>query len=101
VIVAHGGSIALAGRKDVLRTLVTASVATRRGRLWPGRLLNEQEAARAVAESDLERARYLERFFEVSEEVPTLYDLVLNTDAVSIEQAVDAIVGAMGGAGRR
>jgi cytidylate kinase len=101
VIVAHGGSIALAGRKDVLRTLVTASVATRRGRLWPGRLLNEQEAARAVAESDLERARYLERFFEVSEEVPTLYDLVLNTDAVSVEQAVDAIVGAMGGAGRR
>jgi len=46
VIVAHGGSIALAGRKDVLRTLVTASVATRRGRLWPGRLLNEQEGAR-------------------------------------------------------
>jgi len=33
--------------------------------------------------------------------VPTLYDLVLNTDAVSVEQAVDAIVGAMGGAGRR
>jgi cytidylate kinase len=101
VIVAHGASIALAGRKDVLRALVTASVATRRGRLWPAKMLNEQEAARAVAESDLARARYLKRFFDVSEEGPTLYDLVINTDAVSIEQAVGAIVGAVGGAGQR
>jgi cytidylate kinase len=101
VIVAHGASIALAGRKDVLRTLVTASVATRRGRLWPGRLLNEQEAARAVAESDVERARYLQRFFDVSEEVPTLYDLVINTDAVDIEQGTAAIVGAVAAAGQR
>jgi len=101
VIVAHGASIALAGRKDVLRTHVTASVTTRRGRLWPGRLLNEHEATRAVAESDRERAHYLQRFFDVSEEVPTLYDLVINTDAVRIEQAVGAIVGLMGAAGRR
>ncbi len=95
VIVAHAASIALARRKDVLRILVTAAVRTRSERLWlDGSFLNEQEAATAVAESDRERARYLERFFDVSAELPTLYDLVINTDALRIEQAVGVIVSA-------
>jgi CMP/dCMP kinase len=95
VIVAHAASIALATRTDVLRILVTASVRTRCERLWrdPG-LLNEEDAARVVADSDRERERYLERFFAVREEVPTLYDLVVNTDVLRVEQAVDAIVAA-------
>jgi hypothetical protein len=95
VIVAHAASIALAKRTDVLRVLVTASLRTRCERLWvdPG-LLNEEDAARVVEDSDRERARYLERFFDVREEVPTLYDLVINTDVLRAEQAVDAVVAA-------
>jgi cytidylate kinase len=95
VIVAHAASIVLAERKDTLRVLVTASEATRRERFWlDGKLLNEQEAARAVAESDTERARYLKRFFDLDAEPPTLYDLVVNTDGLHVEQAVGAIVAA-------
>jgi hypothetical protein len=96
VIVAHAASIALAKRKDVLRVLITASPHKRSERLWldPG-LLNEEDAARIVADSDRERARYFERFFGVHEEVPTLYDLVVNTDALRVEQAVGAIVAAV------
>ena len=95
VIVAHAASVALAKRTDVLRVLVTASLRTRCERLWvdPG-LLNEEDAARVVEDSDRERARYLERFFEIREEVPTLYDLVVNTDMLRVEQVVDAIVAA-------
>jgi cytidylate kinase len=97
VIVAHAASIVLARRKDVLRVFVTASEATRRERVWlDGKLLNEEEAARAVAESDRERARYLERFFDLRAEPPTLYDLVVNTDALRVDQAVGAVAAAVG-----
>jgi len=85
----------LAGEKNLLRVLVTGSPRTRAQRLWlTGRLLNEEESARAVADSDRERQRYLERFFDVREELPTHYDLVINTDQLRIEQAVGAIVAA-------
>lgn len=98
VIVAHAASVALGRRKDVLRVLVTASEQTRRERLWlDTKLLNEAEAAHAVVDSDRERARYLERFFDLRDESPTLYDLVINTDVLRIEQAVAAITAAAQG----
>lgn len=95
VIVAHAASVVLARHPGTLRVLVTASDATRHERLWlDGKFLNEDEARRAVDESDRERARYLQRFFGLAGEPPTLYDLVVNTDTLQIEQAVGAIVGA-------
>jgi len=98
VIVAHAASVVLARRKDVLRVLVTASEKTRRERLWlDSKLLNEDEAAKAVAESDRERALYLDRFFDLPDESPTLYDLVINTDVLRIGQAVGAVAAAAQG----
>ena len=49
------------------------------------------EGARAVSDSDAGRADYLKRFYGISEELPTHYDLVVNTDAVSVEQAAGLI----------
>lgn len=96
VIVAHGASMALAGRPDVLRIHVTASVATRIARLWaPNKLISEEEYAKAIAESDHQRAMYLARFYDIHEESPTRYDLVVNTDALGLEPAVAAIAGAV------
>jgi len=46
---------------------------------------------RAVNDSDAGRADYLKRFYGISEELPTHYDLVVNTDAISIEQAAGLI----------
>jgi cytidylate kinase len=95
VIVAHAASLALAGEKDLLRVLITGSAKARARRLWlTGALINEEDAGRAVAESDRERQLYLERFFRVREELPTHYDLVINTDVLQINQAVEAIVAA-------
>jgi len=93
VIVAHAASMALAGQRDVLRVLVTAPATTREHRLWlVNRLLPEEDYARAVAESDRERARYLERFFDIREESSIHYDLVINTEKLLIRQAVETIV---------
>ncbi|HVO24449.1 MAG TPA: cytidylate kinase-like family protein [Candidatus Margulisiibacteriota bacterium] len=93
VIVAHAASMALADALGVLRVLVTASLATRAQRMrLEGHLLNEDEATKAVKESDRERQDYLYRFYEVSEELPTHYDLVVNTDRLRPEQAAEVIV---------
>ena len=90
VVLSHGASIALAGRDGVLRVLVTASADTRELRVADG--LVDEETESAVQESDEARADYLERFYGVEQELPTHYDLVLNTDVLTVEQAVAAIV---------
>ena len=34
------------------------------------------------------------RFYDVPEELPTLYDLLINTDALDLKQAAAAVIGA-------
>jgi cytidylate kinase len=95
VVTAHAASIALGARPETLRVLVTASPATRIERLSAaGQLLNEGDAATAVAESDRARQYYLATFYGVKEELPTHYDLVVNTDVLPADQVVRMIVGA-------
>ena len=91
VIVAHAASHALGASPGVLRVLVTASPATRRNRLAAERGLNEKEASRAVEAGDAARADYLRKFYGTKQELPTDYDLVVNTDRLTTEQAVSLI----------
>jgi cytidylate kinase len=92
VIVSHAASYALAGRDDVLRVLVTASAETRVARAAREGSLDNKKAAKAVAESDAARADYLRRFYSVGDELPTHYDLALNSDSLSIELISDLVV---------
>ena len=92
VIVSHAASYALAGRDDVLRVLVTASPETRAGRAAQEGSLDNKKAAKAVADSDADRAAYLRRFYSVGDELPTHYDLALNSDSLSIELMSDLVV---------
>ena len=94
VIVAHAASMALAGSTQVLRVLVTASPATRAARLAAEQGLSSTEAAAAVAASDHQRRDYFQRFYHIRHELPTHYDLVLNTDVLAPERAADIIVSA-------
>jgi cytidylate kinase len=97
VIVAHAASHAIGPREDALRVLVTASPETRASRVAEGEGVDEAAAAHAVKEADAARADYLRRFHDVREELPTQYDLVLNTDLLSPEQAAALISAAAAG----
>ncbi len=94
VILAHGASIPLAQVAGVFRVLVTASVATRTGRVAAEQDVDEKQAKKQIEESDKERERYFERIYELNRELPTHYDLVVNTAALSIEQAAQIITAA-------
>ena len=91
VIVAHAASRALSGRPDVLRVLVTASPETRAHRFSEMQGVAPKEATKSIKEADAARADYLRRFYGVDAELPTHYDLVVNTDVMSIEQAAAAV----------
>ena len=94
VIVSHAASYAIDARPQTLRVLVTASPTTRATRLAETEQLDKAQAARAIKDSDAGRRDYLKRFYSVDSESPTDYDLVVNTDLLSAEQAAEIIVGA-------
>jgi Cytidylate kinase-like family len=94
VIVAHAASLALGGKPHVLRVLITASPETRARRLAEEQNISEGEANKLVSRGDAGRADYLKRFYRTSAELPTHYDIVINTDRVTPEDAAALILGA-------
>jgi cytidylate kinase len=98
VIVAHAASMALSGREGMLRVLITASPEVRIRRLAETEGSREQ-AAKVVKEGEAARASYFKRFYSIDRELPTHYDLVVNTDALEPEQAAEIIVHAANVAG--
>jgi cytidylate kinase len=93
VIVSHAASFALAGR-EVLRVLVTASDDTRARRVSEAMGAGERDGARQVKKEDGARADYLKRFYGVERELPTHFDLVINTDVLTAEKAADILAAA-------
>ena len=72
--------------------LVTASPETRAGRAAQVAALDSKKAAKVVADSDANRAAYLKRFYNVGDELPTHYDLALDSDSLSIDVMSDLVV---------
>ena len=91
VIVAHAAAHAVTRGPETLRVLITASPETRVTRIISKGGLDQARAARVVKDSDAGRRDYLRRFYDVDEELPTQYDLVVNTDVLSLEQAADLV----------
>jgi cytidylate kinase len=96
VIVAHGASHELVGEESVLRVLVTAPTETRKRRLVEDGL-DRDSAVRRIREGDLARADYLRRFYGIDRELPTHYDLVVNTETLGADSAAWLIVEAARG----
>ena len=87
VIVAHAASYAVTPGPEALQVLVTASPQTRVARIRRAEGVDEARAVRVLKDSDAGRGDYLRRFYGVDEELSTHYDLVVNTDVLSIERA--------------
>lgn len=97
VFVAHGASIPLAGLSGLLRVLVTASATVRAERLMGVSNMGEREAKRAVQDSDREREDFFRRFYNLRQELPIHYDLVVNTDRLDVPRAARLIMTAAKG----
>jgi cytidylate kinase len=91
VIVAHAASHVVAPAADALRVLVTASPDRRATRLAEFEGIDVAKARRKIKDADAGRRDYLKSFHGVDQEVPTQYDVVLNTDVLAIEDAARVV----------
>ena len=91
VITAHAASHALEPGGRVLRVFITASPRTRAQRVSEQRDVDIVAAQRMVKTADAGRRDYLKRFYEVAQELPTHYDLVVNTDVISVMDAAELV----------
>jgi cytidylate kinase len=94
VIVSHAAGIPLAGRRDLLRVLITASFEPRARRVAEATRTTRADAEKALKNSDAGRADYFQRFYRIESELPTHYDVVINTDTLAPEEATDIVIAA-------
>ncbi len=85
IIVGRGGQIVLQDHSHALHVRVQAAKALRVHRLCERLGLDEKEAERQVNQSDKERARYMQHFYNVDWNDPALYHLVINTGKLSVD----------------
>jgi cytidylate kinase len=90
VFVGRGSHILLKSFHCALHVRITAS-REQRIRTLVARGYHEEAAARAVDQSDRERAAFARFAFDVNWDTPELYDLVLNTDNLSVALAVETV----------
>jgi len=71
---------------------VTASPTTRERRVGAAEGVDDAQAARIIKDSDAGRRDYLKRFYSIDRESPTDYDVVVNTDLLSTDQAAEIVL---------
>jgi cytidylate kinase len=82
----------LAGRADVCHVSLVGSVADRARRVAQLQHVDEREAAARCHQADGERAAYLRHFYGKDIRDPLLYDVVVNTSEMSLQDAADVAV---------
>jgi cytidylate kinase len=92
MIVGRGGQMILRERTDVLHVQVIARFETRVYNIIKREGVKWREAAHRVRRADEQRAGYLRRFYNADWLDSSLYDLVICTDKISDEAAVDLVV---------
>jgi cytidylate kinase len=89
VIVGRGAVCVL---PEVVKVRVIAPFEVRARRIAALRNLDRKEAEKLVLESDHSRRQFLERSFACDPDEPLLYDLIINTECLSLEHAAELIV---------
>ncbi len=92
VILGGRGAIILLSRmRNVLRVRITAPEAVRAARVENEQGLTLEAAIEAVQESDQERGARVKFLYHVEWSDPALYDLVLNTERLTVQRAARLI----------
>ncbi len=95
VIVGRAGQMILREEKGVLHVRVVAPLAVRIERTASDMKLEPAAAKKLVEQSDRARAQYLKRYYHANIDDPGLYDLVINTGRLTVEQAAGIVCAAL------
>lgn len=94
VIVGRGGNEALAGISDALHVLVLANEPVRVRRLADSQGEDLYGALDLVRDSDRRRRAFVRQFYGADWLDPLRYDVIVRTDELSVQRAVEVIVAA-------
>ncbi len=91
VIVGRGSQIYLAQQRSVLHVRIIAPLALRISYVMQREGLDEAQARSRIQLKERDRERYLQAEYHQQPADPHLYDLILNTEVISLDGAVDMI----------
>ena len=92
IVAGRGGQVLLRDIPGALHLRIVAPFECRLRRFLEQEGGDEKQAARILRRSDRDSAGFLRSFFDVDWDDPGLYDLVINTQKVSVEAAVQIIL---------
>ncbi|MCL5951494.1 MAG: cytidylate kinase-like family protein [Chloroflexi bacterium] len=91
VIVGRAGQAILRGHPDTVHVRVTAPAPLRAERAAREQGISLKAAQAQVAASDLFRRNYLRRLYRIRWDDPALYDLIINTERITVKEATELI----------
>ena len=94
VIVGRRADLILRGKTDIFSVFICASEQYRTQHIISREGLTEKEAKQRISKADRERSAYYNQAAQGKWGQPECYDLCINTDRVSIDDAVDLIASA-------
>jgi len=92
VIVGRGSQVLLAGQRDVLHVRIIAPFEKRVVYVMQREGLDQQSAQSRIKMKDSDRARHLESAYHCKPSDALLYDLIINTSYLELDNAVDIII---------
>lgn len=95
VILGRGGQFILKDFPGAFHVLIVAPIAVRVKRVMESLRLNEADAKREIARFDDGAREFVKRYFKANIADPINYDMVINTNHLSIEGAASIIVDAV------
>ena len=92
VLIGHASQAVLRGSPQAVHVFITAPLPQRSRLVAAEEGISTDDAGRLVKATDAERADFLQRYYGLKWQDPTIYDLVLNTGRLPISAAAALIV---------
>jgi cytidylate kinase len=95
IIVGRGSQVILKDLPDVLHVRIIAPLERRIERWMERNNISHEEAKKITLERDRKHVHFVETYFDEDINNPDLYDLIINTDKLTLDCAADLIIDAV------
>lgn len=94
IIVGRGSQVVLRDKPDVLHVRIIAPCESRIKRWMEREDISHDDAKKITKDRDHKHGHFVKTYFDQDINNPELYDLIINTDKLSLEKAADLIIDA-------